>query len=242
MPPLPAPAPAGLTGAPERVRLTVPGVGAVDAVVVRAVPGAAELLLTGPPPAPARVLHRRPARIASLPPAPPDVLPATLLAVPDAHGALRADLVLALFAIRPGDAAPAPADPAAAGGADDAPAGAPDRRAAIRVPVLRAVSIHHPGVVTGIQARTQDVSAAGLSLRGTSALVLGDLVRLRLMLDREHPLDAVGEVRRRAGADHHGVQLVRMRPQDRIWLQRWLAAQQQAPAAPAGPDVLAYGS
>jgi hypothetical protein len=214
-----------LVADPERVRLTVPGLGEVDALVARAVPGAAELVFAGEPPAPARVLHRRVARIASLAPAPPDELRATLLAVRDAGGRLRPDVVHALLE-QPG--------------AQLTPQVPPDRRTSARVSVLRAVSIHHPGQVRGIQARTQDVSPAGVGLRGAVALARGDLVRLRITLDDQRALEAVGEVRRRTGLDGHGVQLVRMRPQDRLWLQRWLAAQRAAALAPSPPDLLPY--
>ncbi|MCW2999406.1 MAG: PilZ protein [Solirubrobacterales bacterium] len=201
---------------PERVRLTVPGLGGVDALVARAVPGAAELVFTGQPPAPARLLHRRVARIASVPPAAPGELRATLLAVPDARGALRPDVVHAVLD-RP-DAQLAPQPP-------------PDRRTATRVSAWRAVIVHHPGQAHGIRARTEDVSLDGVGLRGAVELARGDLVRLRITLDDQRALDAVGEVRRRTGVDGHGVQLVRMRPQDRLWLQRWLAAQRAAALA-----------
>ncbi|MCW3017241.1 MAG: PilZ protein [Solirubrobacterales bacterium] len=203
----------------ERVRLTVPGLGGVNALVARAVPGAAELVFEGEPPAPARVLHRRSARMSSLPPSPPAELVATLLAVPDARGALRPDVIHALLE-QPDIELVSPARR--------------DRRTDARVTVLRAVSIHHPGEATGIRARTEDVSLQGVGLRGAAELARGDLVRLRILLDDQRVLHAVGEVRRRTGHDGHGVQLVRMRPQDRTWLQRWLTAQRAAALAALG--------
>ncbi|UTI65279.1 PilZ domain-containing protein [Paraconexibacter antarcticus] len=235
---------------PERVRLTVPGLGAVEAWVARAVPGAAELVFNGLPPAPARVLHRRAAVLQSLPPDPPGRVEATLLAVPDRRGTLRADIVHALLAVpdlpprAPGPAAPEPGPAGSAGSpapgravraadvhAAYAAAPAPERRGAERVHVLRAVAIHHPGTARPVHARTEDVSEQGLAVAGAYELSRGDLVRLKVMLDEHRPLEAIGEVRRGASAGRHGVQLVQMRPQDRLWLERWLAAERAAARA-----------
>lgn len=234
---------------PERVRLTVPGLGAVEAWVARAVPGAAELVFNGQPPAPARVLHRRAAVLQSLPPDPPARVEATLLAVPDRRGTLRADIVHALLAV-PDMPAPVAPEPVAGSAEPVAPAPAPgltvraadvhaayaaapaaERRGAERVHVLRAVAIHHPGTLRPVHARTEDVSEQGLALAGAYELSRGDLVRLKVMLDEHRPLEAIGEVRRGASAGRHGVQLVRMRPQDRLWLERWLATERAAARA-----------
>jgi hypothetical protein len=219
---------------PERVRLTIPGLGAVEAWVARAVPGAAELVFAARPPAPARLLHRRAAILDALAATAPGPLHALLLAVPDARGALRPDAVHALF-----DAAAlgAPAGAAVPAAARPAPPGAAsrpafERRAADRVQVLRAVSLHHPGVAAGIHARTDDVSAAGVGIVGAYELTRGDVVRVRLMLEQTRALEAIGEVRRQhTGSARHGVQLVRMRPQDRLWLERWLARERAAALA-----------
>lgn len=226
---------------PERVRLTVPGLGAVEAWVARAVPGAAELVFNGQPPAPARVLHRRAAVLQSLPPDPPGRIEATLLAVPDRRGTLRADIVHALLAVPDGpapalDALDAPDAPGLTVRPADVHAAyaavpAPERRGAERVHVLRAVAIHHPGTARPVHARTEDVSEQGLAVAGAYELSRGDLVRLKVMLDEHRPLEAIGEVRRGASAGRHGVQLVRMRPQDRLWLERWLAAERAAARA-----------
>jgi hypothetical protein len=212
----------------ECVRLEIDDIGAVDAFVARAVPGAAELLFAGPAPAPARVLHRRPARLTPLPPAGTAELRVTLRALPDARGAVRADAIVALWAAAAGEpeATPPPRSPLvvpAPEPAAPAPASAPERRGAVRVALRRPVSIHRPGVVSDIAALTEDVSETGVSLTGAPALARGDLVRLRLLLDGGRPLDAIGEVRRRTGQGHHGLQLVHLRPQDRLWLERWLA-------------------
>ncbi|WP_354700770.1 hypothetical protein DSM112329_01057 [Paraconexibacter sp. AEG42_29] len=207
---------AAATVAPaELARLVVPGVGSARVLVTRAVEGAAELVFAEAPPAPTRTLHRRVVLLTSLPPAPAAERVATLLAVPDEHGRLRTDTVWAVLEAPVDGTGPVPhtAAPSAA-----------ERRSAIRVPVDRTISIHHPGVVAGMVARTEDLSAAGVAVSGAAALTRGDLVRLRLRLDGGRPLDAIGEVRRRDAADRHGLQLVQMRPQDRLWLERWLAA------------------
>jgi hypothetical protein len=201
---------------PERAHLIVPGLGAVDVLVARAVRGAAELVFLEEPPAPARMLHRRHVRITSVPPAPAGEHRAMLLAVPDSRGALRTDIVHALLH-----------DPL-----DELHGTVPeDRRTGVRISVLRAVSVHHPGQVVGAQALTSDLSVGGVGLRGAVELARGDVVRLRIALEEARPVDAIGEVRRTAGLDGHGVQLVRMRPVDRLWLQRWLAAQRAAALA-----------
>lgn len=201
---------------PERVRLTVPGLGVADVLVARAVPGAAELVFLEEPPAPVRMLHRRSVRITSLPPAPTAERRGLLLGVPDARGDLRPDVVHALLH-----------DPL-----DELEGSVPhERRTGVRVTVLRAVSVHHPGQVVGAQALTSDVSIGGIGVRGAVELARGDIVRVRVALEEERPLEAIGEVRRQAGAGEHGLQLVRMRPADREWLQRWVSAQRAAALA-----------
>ncbi len=201
---------------PERAQLIVPGLGAVQVLVARAVPGAAELVFLDDPPAPARVLHRRHVRLTSVPPTPAAERRAMLLAVPDARGSLRVDVVHALLH-----------DPLA-----ELHGTVPqERRTAARVTVLRAVSIHHPGQVVGAQALTYDLSVGGVGVRGAVELSRGDIVRLRIALEQARPVDAIGEVRRTAGVDGHGLQLVRMRPVDRLWLQRWLTDQRAAALA-----------
>lgn len=204
--------------APECVRLQLDGLGAVDAFVTRAVAGAAELLFAAPPPVPARVLHRRTARLSPVPPAGADELRVTLRVLPDAAGGLRPDAVLALWDAAPGASSPAPAPP---------PVPAANRRAAVRLALHRPVTIVRPGDHTGVPARTEDLSAGGLAVAGGPVLTRGDVVRLRLLLDGGRPLEAVGEVRRRAGGGRHGLRLVQLRPQDRLWLERWLAAHRE---------------
>lgn len=192
------------------MRLTVPGLGAVDVLVARAVPGAAELVFLEQPPAPVRMLHRRSVRISSVPPAPGAERRGMLLGVPDARGRWRADVIHALLHDPLGELHGSVA---------------PERRTGVRVSVLRAVSVHHPGQVVGAPALTSDVSIDGVGLRGAVELARGDIVRLRIALEEERPVDAIGEVRRQAAAGDHGLQLVRMRPVDREWLQGWLAQQ-----------------
>src|SRR3954454_12672658 len=78
--------------APEqRVRILVPRVAAVDAVVVRVVTGAAELALTSHPAVPVRFLHRRRASIVPL--AGDTGVDGTLLPVPGRGGRVRDDLL-----------------------------------------------------------------------------------------------------------------------------------------------------
>ncbi len=206
----------GVVVEPERAQLTVPGIGSVAVLVARAVPGAAELVFAADPPAPARMLHRRQVCVAPIPPAASAARRAMLLAVPDSRGALRADVMHAVFE-NPLEELHASVQP--------------ERRTAARTTVLRAVSVHHPGRVVGVQALTQDLSLDGIGLRGAVELSRGDVVRLRISLEHAEPVDAIAEVRRAVGADAHGLQLVRMRASDRVRLQGWLAEQRAAALA-----------
>jgi hypothetical protein len=83
---------------PEHVRLFVDRVGVVEARVGRVVPGAAELVFTGPPPARAGVLHRRTGRTERVGDQPAKVTAGTILAVAGPTGLVREDMVHFLFA------------------------------------------------------------------------------------------------------------------------------------------------
>src|SRR3954451_13380879 len=83
----------------ERVRVLVPRVTAVEAIVVRAVEGAAELALAQKSEVPLRFLHRRRATIVPL--TGDDLVDGTLLAVPGPAGSIREDLLHFVRAVVP---------------------------------------------------------------------------------------------------------------------------------------------
>src|SRR4051812_5833964 len=86
-------------GPEERVRVLVPRVTTVEAVVSRVVSGAAELALTEDPAVPLRFLHRKRATIVPL--AGDDRVDGTLLAVPGPAGRVREDVLHFLQAVVP---------------------------------------------------------------------------------------------------------------------------------------------
>jgi PilZ domain len=106
----------------ERVRIVVPRVTSVEAIVVRAVQGAAELALTDTSDVPLRFLHRRRATIVPL--TGDDRVDGRLLAVPGPQGRVRDDLLHFLQAVVP--LAPPRSDP--------------QRRDAARIDLVRPVA------------------------------------------------------------------------------------------------------
>jgi hypothetical protein len=164
-------------GQGERVRVLVPRVASLEATVVRAVSGAAELALTATPEVPLRFLHRRKATIVPL--AGDDRVDGTLLAVPGQHGRVRDDLLHFLQAVVP-----------------LAPPRAPQRRDAARIDLVRPVTMIPEGFKAGwLNGFTRNVSAGGVLIAGADVLEAGDRLRLRFELDSEDDLiDLVGQV------------------------------------------------
>jgi PilZ domain-containing protein len=153
----------------ERVRIVVPRVAAVDALVVRVVTGAAEFLIAADPGVPVRFLHRR--RAVVMPLDGDDRIDGTLLAVPGRNGRVRDDLLHFLEDVIP--LAPP----------------RPRRREFARVPVVRPVAMVPTGFRVGwLNGFTRDLSAGGLLVTGAQALELGDRLRLRVDLDGEEDL------------------------------------------------------
>jgi hypothetical protein len=156
-------------GAEERVRVLVPRVATLEAVVVVAVSGAAELALAAPPAMPVRFLHRRQATIVS--PAGDERVDGTLLAVPGAHGRVREDVVHFLQQVVP--LAPRHVQ----------------RRDHARVDVVRPVAMVPDGFRVGwLNGFTRNVSAGGVLVTGAEALGRGDRLRLRFELETEDDL------------------------------------------------------
>jgi PilZ domain len=158
-------------GQDERVRVIVPSVATLEAVVVRAVEGAAELAVTDTRVGvPARFLHRRRATIVPL--SGDDRVDGTLLAVPGAHGRVREDLIHFLQAVVP-----------------LAPRARPQRREASRIDLVRPVAMIPDGFRVGwLNGYTRNVSAGGVLVAGADALAEGDKLRLRFELDDEDDL------------------------------------------------------
>src|SRR5829696_2589114 len=71
----------------------------------------------------------------------------------------------------------------------------PDRRSAVRVPVLATVQVTSHRDPGGHEARLLDVSAGGMRFRHGLRLEVGDLVRVRCSLPEGMLVDADGVVR-----------------------------------------------
>lgn len=158
-------------GQDERVRVIVPSVATLEAVVVRAVEGAAELAVTDTRSGvPARFLHRRRATIVPL--AGDSRMDGTLLAVPGDAGHVRADLLHFLQTVVP-----------------FAPRAKPQRRDAARIDLVRPVAMIPDGFKVGwLNGYTRNVSAGGVLVAGADALHEGDKLRVRFELDDEDDL------------------------------------------------------
>jgi hypothetical protein len=199
-------------GQEERVRVLVPQVATLEAVVVRAVAGAAELGITGADQrVPARFLHRRKATIVPL--AGDGRRDGTLLAVPGAHGRVREDLLHFLQAVVP-----------------LAPPRPPQRRDDVRIDLVRPVAMIPDGFKVGwLNGFTRNVSAGGVLVAGADALGEGDRLRLRFELDSEEDLiDLLARVVRADDAwGLRGLRLERLAERDRERIVRFVFARQR---------------
>jgi hypothetical protein len=198
-------------GQEERVRVLVPRIATVEAVVSRVVPGAAELALVHRPEMPLRFLHRRKATI--VPPAADRRIDGRLLAVPDAHGAVRDDVLHFLQAVVP-----------------LAPRRAAQRRDFARIDLVRPAAIIPVGYQVGwLNGFVRNVSAGGVLIAGADALESGDRLRLRFELDDEEDLiDLVARVVR-ADLDGglRGLALERLTEAERERIVRFVFARQR---------------
>jgi hypothetical protein len=200
-------------GKEERVRVLVPHVADLEAVVVRAVAGAAELAITGADQrVPARFLHRRKATIVPL--AGDDRVDGTLLAVPGAHGRVREDLLHFLRAVVP------LAPPRSVG----------QRRDAARIDLVRPVAMIPDGFQVGwLNGFVRNVSAGGVLVAGAEALDAGDRLRLRFELDSEDDLvDLLARVVRTDDAwGLRGLRLEGVSERERERIVRYIFARQR---------------
>jgi hypothetical protein len=200
-------------GNEERVRVLVPHVANLEAVVVRAVAGAAELAITGADQrVPARFLHRRKATIVPL--AGDDRVDGTLLAVPGAHGRVREDLLHFLRAVVP--LAP--------------PRSVSQRRDAARIDLVRPVAMIPEGFRVGwLNGFTRNVSAGGVLVAGADALGEGARLRLRFELDSEE--DLIDLLARVVRADEawglRGLRLEKLAEAERERIVRFVFARQR---------------
>jgi hypothetical protein len=195
----------------EHVRVVVPRVATVQAIVVRAVTGAAELALTEHPEVPLRFLHRRKATIVPL--AGDDRVDGTLLAVPGPAGRVRDDLLHFLQAVVP-----------------LAPRAKPQRRDAARVDLVRPVAMIPAGFKVGwLNGFTRNVSAGGVLVAGADALGPGDRLRLRFELDSEEDLiDLLARVVRADDAwGLRGLRLEQLPDRERERIVRFVFARQR---------------
>jgi hypothetical protein len=198
-------------GQEERVRVLVPRVATLEATVVRAVTGAAELALTATPDIPLRFLHRRKATIVPL--TGDDRIDGRLLAVPGPHGRVRDDLLHFLKAVVP-----------------LAPPRAPQRRDEVRIDLVRPVALIPDGFKVGwLNGFTRNVSAGGVLIAGADALEAGDRLRLRFELEDEDDLiDLLARVVRADDAwGLRGLRLERLTDRERERIVRFVFARQR---------------
>ena len=198
-------------GQEERVRVLVPRVATLEATVVRAVTGAAELALTATPDVPLRFLHRRKATIVPL--TGDGRIDGRLLAVPGPHGRIRDDLLHFLKAVVP-----------------LAPPRAPQRRDEIRIDLVRPVALIPDGFKVGwLNGFTRNVSAGGVLIAGADALEAGDRLRLRFELDDED--DLIDLLARVVRADDtwglRGLRLERLTDRERERIVKFVFARQR---------------
>lgn len=223
----------------ETVPLEVAGIGTVDALVVRAVAGAAELAIIDAPGAlPGRYLAGRRCRV----PAGPGIL----VGARRADGTVRDDVVhLALDPIA--GAAPrytggvAAYEAATRPAADPAPAGyaairpqspAEQRRGHSRVALVRPVLLVPQRTGNAwIDGQTRDLSPGGARISGVGRLRPGDRLRLLLELGPGALVDGDGEIVRVDDQGTAGVRFDRLGPRDRTVLARYLRARQAAALA-----------
>jgi hypothetical protein len=195
----------------ERVRVLVPRLATLEATVVRAVNGAAELALTAGPEVPLRFLHRRKATIVPL--AGDNRVDGTLLAVPGAHGRVRDDLLHFLQAVVP-----------------LAPPRPTQRRDEARIDLVRPVAMIPEGFKVGwLNGFTRNVSAGGVLVAGAEVLESGDRLRLRFELDSEDDLiDLLARVVRADDAwGLRGLRLERLDERERERITRFVFARQR---------------
>jgi hypothetical protein len=198
-------------GLEERVRILVPRVATVEAVVARAVEGAAELALLERAAVPVRFLHRK--RATLVPPGADARVDGTLFAVPGPEGRVRDDLLHFVQAAVP--LAPRPA---------------PQRRDHTRVDLVRPVAMVPDGIRVGwLNGFTRNLSATGVLVAGADALAEGDRLRLRFELHGED--DMVDLLARVVRADDtwglRGLRLERLDARERERIVQFVFARQR---------------
>lgn len=205
----------------EPVTLEITGIGALDALVVRAVPGAAELAVPGA--LPARYVAGRRCRL--------EAGSGTLVAARRTDGTIRDDV---LHLVLDPVAAPAPRHVvgAAAYTAIRPQPAAEQRRAFDRVELVRPVLLVPDRTGNAwIDGKTQDLSPGGARISGASRLRRGDRLRLLLELGPGALVDGGGEIVRVDADGVAGVRLDRVSARDQKILARYLRARQAAALA-----------
>lgn len=210
--------------AEDPVTLQVAGIGELAALVVRAVPGAAELaVLDAPGALPARYVTGRRCRLPGG--------SGTLVAARRGDGTIRDDV---LHLVLDPVAAPAPRHAAgvAAYAAIRPQPQAEQRRSFARVELVRPVLLVPARTGNAwIDGKTEDLSPGGARISGAGRLRLGDRLRLLLELGPGALLDGGGQIVRVEGDGIAGVRLDRLGERDRKVLARYLQARQAAALA-----------
>lgn len=185
-----------------RVRVLVDGGPQLEALLARAAPGAAELVLVGRAGAGARFLHRRRATLVD--DAEGRRLDVTLLAVAGDGGRVRDDVVHAVSL---------------------GPDRSGQRREHARITVVRPVTVVPEGLERGwLRARTRDLSAGGALVSGLADLDPGHRLRLLLDLADQHDtqVDVPATVVRVQQDGLRALDFGALRDGDRDRIARWI--------------------
>lgn len=228
----------------ELVRVEVPGLGALRARVVRAVPGAAELLVLRPrdgapgaPDLPPRFLHGRACAVTLGEATGGERIDGRLVAVRTPAGGLDRELLHFVLGVPRAPtaglagaaayAAAASASPPPFRAVHPQPAAA-QRRTFHRVPVERPITLVPERFRVGwLDGRTLDLSAGGALVRGAERLREGDRMRVLLELAPDRIIDTSGRIVRIDDRGLAGVALHGLTAQEREGLARYVALRQQ---------------
>jgi hypothetical protein len=214
--------------ADERIHFEVPGVGRTEARVIRAVPGAAELLLgaggVARLPVTPRFLHGRSCLLTPTGEGTTERIVGRVVTVQTWDGRVHDELIQVVFTLfRSADVPAAAGDGPASAGAHRA-----QRRAFHRAPVIAPVTLVPERFRVGwLEGRTRDLSASGALVSGAERLREGERLRVLLELGPDDLLDASGRIVRFDVTGLAGLRLDRLATKDRERLVRYVALRQR---------------
>ncbi len=197
-----------------RVRLHIPGFGAIDADVTSSVVGAAELTLRAEPPIPTRFLNRAGVMLETIPShisEPRDRTWGRLSAIPDRNGRVHRDQVWFFKTATPPKPKP------------------PQRRQHVRARVTLPVTfVPERFEVAWLDGYTQDLSVGGALLASADPVVAGERVRIILELPPdERVIDAQGLVVRELPDGVRAIRIDELRRGDGDRIARFVAERER---------------